>query len=81
MSEEYRYDLFVKSANYALFKFILEDQIKEYFERLKRSNDKEEVWQIKKSIETLTRFQSTIEETALEVKQKGNLNDNSEQEP
>lgn len=66
MDNKYRYTNFKDSENYSLFKFIIDDQISLYFEKMKSSQNKEEIWELKKSVDTLIRFVNEIEIIATE---------------
>ncbi len=61
MRRQFTYKKFVDGESYPLFKFIIDDQIQAYFEKIKISQDKEEIWELKKSINTLTKLVDDIE--------------------
>ncbi len=67
MNKEYQYRNFVNSEHFTLFKWIITDQIKDYFDKLSGSQNKEEVWELKQSIETLNRLVAVIETISKET--------------
>ncbi len=70
-----RYAQFVDSGVYPLFKLILEDQILSYFEKIKSSNDKEDIWLHKKSIDTLNNLLSSIEDISVDKEENQDKED------